>query len=157
MKSFTAISLLALFSSALAAPVEQSTDASTAATVSVSYDQKYDVGGSSLTTVACSDGVYGLISQGYSTFGSVPGFPNIGGAPTIPGWNSPNCGKCYQLHYAAGNIDRSIYVTAVDAAPGGFNIGLQAMNALTNGLAEQLGRVNVDYTEVPRSNCGFHN
>ncbi|KAF5866962.1 hypothetical protein ETB97_006806 [Aspergillus alliaceus] len=155
MKSFASASLLALISLALAAPVEQSTDATTAATISVSYDQKYDVAGSSLTTVACSDGVYGLISRGYSTFGSLPNFPNIGGAPTIPGWNSPNCGKCYQLHYKAGNVDKSIYVLGIDAAPGGFNIGLQAMNTLTNGLAEQLGRVNVEYTEVAGSNCGL--
>ncbi|KAF7594082.1 hypothetical protein BBP40_010219 [Aspergillus hancockii] len=154
MKTF-ATSLLALFSSALAAPVEQSSDATTAATVSVSYDQKFDVAGSSLTTVACSDGINGLINRGYSTFGSLPSFPNIGGAPTVGGWNSPNCGKCYQLHYQAGNIDKSIFVTAVDAAPGGFNIGLQAMNTLTNGLAEQLGRVSATYTEVAPSNCGF--
>ncbi|KAE8350624.1 Cerato-platanin-domain-containing protein [Aspergillus coremiiformis] len=154
MKSFAAVSLLALFSSALAAPVEQSA-AAAAITVSVSYDQKFDVAGTSLNTVSCSDGVNGLISRGYTTFGSVPGFPNIGGAPTVGGWNSPNCGKCYQLHYQAGNIDKSIFVAAVDSAPGGFNIGLQAMNTLTNGLAQQLGRVNVDYTEVAPQSCGF--
>ncbi|KAE8145986.1 Cerato-platanin-domain-containing protein [Aspergillus avenaceus] len=156
MKLFTTtLSLITLFSSSLAAPVDQAADATAAATISVSYDQKYDVAGSSLTTVSCSDGVYGLINQGFSTFGSLPSFPNIGGAPTVAGWNSPNCGKCYQLHYQAGNVDKSIYVTAIDAAPGGFNLGLQAMNSLTNGLAEQLGRVQATYTEVDRSNCGF--
>ncbi|KAJ5173514.1 Cerato-platanin [Penicillium coprophilum] len=126
-----------------------------AATVSVSFDPKYDVGTSSLTTVSCSNGINGLITQGYTDFASLPSFPNIGGAITIPGWNSPNCGKCYELHYSNGKIDNSINVLAVDAAPGGFNIGLQAMNNLTNGLAEQLGRVDATYVEVEDSVCGL--
>ncbi|PLN81007.1 Cerato-platanin-domain-containing protein [Aspergillus taichungensis] len=158
MKLFvTAASLVLLFlSSVQAVPVEQPEEAAAAATtVSVSYDPKYDVGSTSLTQVACSDGVNGLITEGFTTFATVPGFANIGGAPTIPGWNSENCGKCYQLHYQAGKIDKSIYVTAVDSAPGGFNIALTAMNKLTNGLAEQLGRVDATYTEVDRSLCGF--
>ncbi|PLB40221.1 allergenic cerato-platanin Asp F13 [Aspergillus candidus] len=158
MKLFvTAASLATLFlSSVQAVPVEQPEDAATAATtVSVSYDPKYDVGGTSLSTVACSDGVNGLLTEGFTTFDSVPGFANIGGAPTIPGWNSENCGKCYQLHYKAGKIDKSIYVAAIDSAPGGFNIALGAMNKLTNGLAEQLGRVDATYTEVDRALCGF--
>lgn len=158
MKFLTStIALLSLcLAPALAAPAEAPADASTAAaSVSVSYDTKYDVAGSSLTTVACSDGVNGLISQGYSTFGSLPKFPLVGGAPTIPGWNSPNCGNCYSLHYKAGKVDKTIYVTAIDAAPGGFNLGLQAMNQLTNGLAEQLGRVQATYALADPSKCGF--
>ncbi|KAJ5463896.1 Cerato-platanin [Penicillium sp. IBT 31633x] len=126
-----------------------------AETVSVSYDPKYDVGTSSLTTVACSDGANGLIPQGYTDFASLPSFPNIGGALTIPGWNSPNCGKCYQLHYSNGKIDKTINIIAIDAAPGGFNIGLRAMNTLTNGQAEQLGRIDVTYVEVDDSVCGL--
>jgi hypothetical protein len=124
-------------------------------TVSVSYDPKYDVRDSSLTTVACSDGPNGLIPRGYSTFGSLPNFPNIGGAITIPQWNSPNCGKCYELHYSNGKIDKKINVLAIDAAPGGFNIGLQAMNTLTNGQAEQLGRITATYVAVADSVCGM--
>ncbi|OQE34625.1 hypothetical protein PENCOP_c016G03223 [Penicillium coprophilum] len=126
-----------------------------APTVSVSFDPKYDVGTSSLTTVSCSNGINGLITQGFTDFASLPSFPNIGGAITIPGWNSPNCGKCYELHYSNGKIDNTINVLAVDAAPGGFNIGLQAMNDLTNGLAEQLGRVDATYVEVEDSVCGL--
>ena len=125
------------------------------ATVSISYDPKYDVGTSSLNTVSCSDGANGLVTKGYSNFASLPTFPNIGGAVTIPGWNSPNCGKCYALHYSNGKVDKTINVIAVDAAPGGFNIGLQAMNTLTNGQAEQLGRVDATYVEVDASACGL--
>ncbi|KAF7167898.1 hypothetical protein CNMCM5623_001045 [Aspergillus felis] len=152
MKFITPISLLSLFlSSALAVPTPE-TNAAAATAVSVSYDQAYDVAGTSMSTVSCSDGIYGLMTK-WPTFGSVPGFPRIGGAPTIPGWNSPNCGKCYALHYAAGNIDNTIYITAIDAAPGGFNIGLNAMNQLTNGLATQLGRVQATYEEADPSLC----
>ncbi|CAI7603016.1 unnamed protein product, partial [Penicillium glandicola] len=126
-----------------------------AETVSVSYDTSYDVGTSSLSTVSCSDGTYGLLTKGYTDFASLPTFPNIGGALTIPGWNSPNCGKCYALHYSSDTVDVTINVLAIDAAPSGFNIGLQAMNTLTNGQAEQLGRVDVTYVEVDASACGL--
>ncbi|EAU37999.1 allergen Asp f 15 precursor [Aspergillus terreus NIH2624] len=123
--------------------------ASAQQSVSVSYDQRYDVAGSSMNTVSCSDGVNGLTSK-WPTFGSVPKFPHIGGSPTIPGWNSPNCGKCYKLTYGG----KSIFVTAIDAAPGGFNLALSAMNDLTNGQAVNLGRVQATYQEVAKSNCG---
>lgn len=38
--------------------------AALAATVTVSFDQAYDNGGSSLATVACSDGANGLLTKG---------------------------------------------------------------------------------------------
>lgn len=153
------LTFVAFSSSTLAVPVQSSGPAASSSPIqlvsSVSYDTKYDQGTSSLTTVSCSNGVNGLMSQGYSTFNSLPGFPLIGGAPTVDGWNSPNCGKCYQIHYQEGNIDNTINMLAVDAAPGGFNLGLQAMNELTNGMAVQLGRVQASYSEVDRSLCGF--
>lgn len=149
--SATILSLLTLSTSTLAIPLTQRAEQ----TVSVSYDKKYDVAGSSLKTVACSDGVNGLIPQGYNTFKDLPNFPMIGGAPTIPGWNSPNCGKCYKLHFKAGNVDETVFVTAVDAAPGGFNLGLQAMNKLTNGMAVNLGRVDATYSQAEPADCGF--
>lgn len=117
--------------------------------------KSFDVGTSSLKTVSCSDGTNGLITQGYSTFNSLPGFPLIGGAPTVNSWNSPNCGKCYQLHYKNGNVDETINMLAVDSAPGGFNLGLEAMNRLTKGNAEQLGRIHGTYTEVDKTQCGL--
>lgn len=156
MKTFTTavLSLLALTTSTVAAPVETES-AAAGQTISVSYDQRYDAGGSSLTTVSCSDGVNGLMSRGYTNFQSLPGFPRIGGAPTVAGWNSPNCGGCYEVRYQAGNIDNVIYVTAVDASPGAFNLGLQAMNQLTNNMAVQLGRVDATYSVADPSKCGF--
>ncbi|KAJ5112727.1 Cerato-platanin-domain-containing protein [Penicillium argentinense] len=157
MKYFTAVTcaLIASFHLAGAAPAPQpeaAVEAAAAGTsVSVSYDPKFDVKGSSLNTVACSDGANGLVTKGYSTFGSLPSFPRIGGAPTIAGWNSANCGKCYSLSYKG----KSIKVLAIDAAPGGFNIGVEAMNLLTNNQAVQLGRVTATYTPLAASACGL--
>ncbi|CAG8897100.1 unnamed protein product [Penicillium egyptiacum] len=152
MKSTIAFTsaLLATLNLVAAAPAPAAAE-----TVSVSFDPKYDVGTSSLKSVSCSDGANGLVTQGYTDFASLPSFPNIGGAITIPGWNSPNCGKCYALHYSNGKVDKTINVIAVDTAPGGFNIGLQAMNTLTNGQAEQLGRVAATYVEVDAKACGL--
>lgn len=117
----------------------------------LSYDTTYDEPSLSLTAVACSNGEYGLMTQGYTTLGSLPTYPNLGGAYTVTGWNSPACGSCYEITYG----DTSLYVTAVDVALEGFNLSEEAMNVLTGGLAIELGRVNVNSTEVDPSFCGL--
>ena len=122
-----------------------------AATVTVSYDETYDNADGQLTTVACSDGPNGLITKGYDTFGSLPHFPNIGGAAAIAGWGSAQCGSCWQLTYGG----RSINVLAVDHADEGFNIAKGAMDMLTDGQAAFLGRVDADVTQVDASQCGL--
>ncbi|KAI0657231.1 immunomodulatory protein [Cubamyces menziesii] len=119
--------------------------------VTVSYDQTYDSSSGSLATVACSDGSNGLLTKGYSTFGSLPHFPNIGGAAAIAGWNSDQCGTCWQLTYNG----KSINVLAIDHAESGFNIALGAMNTLTNGQAVQLGRIDATVKQVAASQCGL--
>ncbi|KAF9523754.1 Cerato-platanin [Crepidotus variabilis] len=118
--------------------------------VSVSYDTNYD-SDASLATVACSDGTNGLLTKGYTTFPTLPRFPYIGGVPAITGYNSPACGTCWQLTYQGA----SIYVLGIDASPSNFNIALGAMNALTNGQAVALGRIDVDYAKVANSDCGL--
>lgn len=124
---------------------------SSATQVSVSYDNHYDDPNLDLRKVSCSDGENGLVPKGYQTAGSLPKFPFVGGAMTIPGWNSPNCGKCYSLTWN----NNTIYVTAIDAAPQGFNIAFAAMDKLTGGLATQLGRVTATYAPAAPSECGF--
>ncbi|KAG6375800.1 Cerato-platanin [Boletus reticuloceps] len=116
---------------------------------SVSYDTTYDDASLSLSSVACSNGVYGLETKGYTTLGSLPDFPYIGGAYTVTGWDSPACGTCYSLTYGG----TTIYVLAVDVALDGFNISEEALNALTGGLAVELGRVNANATPVAASYC----
>nr|BAN04647.1 cerato-platanin-like protein 1 [Grifola frondosa] len=122
-----------------------------ASTVQVTYDQTYDVASNSLAIVACSNGANGLLTKGFTTFGSLPDFPFIGGAQAVAGWNSPNCGTCWQLQY--GNT--TINVLAVDHAGSGFNIGLDAMNKLTNNHAVELGVVQVASKQVAASVCGL--
>ncbi|KAL2003189.1 hypothetical protein VTN02DRAFT_4689 [Thermoascus thermophilus] len=126
-------------------------DAADAGTVEVKYDTTYDNPGLDLNTVSCSDGVNGLVTKGYKTAGSLPSFPRVGAAFTVS-WNSPNCGKCYQLTYNG----KSIYITAIDSATnGGFNIAQEALDELTGGLATQLGHVQATYAEAAPANCGF--
>lgn len=113
---------------------------------SISWDPVYGNGGQSLATVACSDGSNGLLTKGYTTFSSLPQYPNIGGSPTVAGWNSANCGKCYNLYY--GSV--VVKVRAVDTAPGGWNVNKAVLDKLTGGRAEAVGRVNGEYEVV---NC----
>ena len=141
-KAFTLAALALLIPSALGA---------TEATMTVSYDETYDSGSTSLANVACSDGTNGLLTKGFSTFSSLPHFPNIGGAAAIAGWNSAQCGTCWQLTYNGRNIN----VLAVDHAGSGFNIALGAMNTLTNGQAKSLGRINASVKQVAASACGL--
>ncbi|KAF5386696.1 hypothetical protein D9615_001977 [Tricholomella constricta] len=129
---------------------------SMALAVTLSYDPTYDNSQGSLTTVACSDGPNGLITAGFKTFGALPKFPYIGGAAAVEGWNSANCGTCWQLTYTnTKGVKKSINVLAVDHANAGFNIALAAMNDLTGGQAIQLGRIDVASTKVASSVCGL--
>ncbi|KIY50660.1 Cerato-platanin [Fistulina hepatica ATCC 64428] len=123
------------------------------ATVPVTYDETYDNWSQSLDTVACSNGQNGLLTKGYTTFGSLPDFPYIGGAQAVTGWNSPNCGTCWKLYYPVTGV--SINVLAIDFAGSGFNIALEAMNVLTDGDAVDVGRVEVEAFQVDASVCGL--
>ncbi|KUI52612.1 Protein SnodProt1 [Cytospora mali] len=118
----------------------------------VSYDTGYDDASRSLTVVSCSDGTNGLITKyGYQTQGAIPDFPYVGGADVIAGWNSADCGTCWQLSYGG----RTINVLAIDHAASGFNIGETAMNTLTNNQAAALGRVDATAVQVDITECGL--
>lgn len=119
--------------------------------VSVSWDSAYDDSGASLATVACSDGTNGLLTKGFTTFGSLKNFPNIGGAPAVGGWNSASCGTCWKLTFNG----KSINVLAIDVGQEGFNLSQEAMDKLTNGQAVALGRVDATATQVAASACGL--
>ena len=124
---------------------------SVASAVDVRYDTTYDNSQGSLSTVACSDGANGLLTKGYTTFGSLPSFPNITAAQAVAGWNSPACGSCWQITYGG----ESINVTAVDHAGDGFNLSLEAMNTLTDGNAVEFGVVSAQATQIDPQYCGL--
>ncbi|TFK45633.1 Cerato-platanin [Heliocybe sulcata] len=118
----------------------------------VSWDSAYDNANQSLATVACSDGVNGLMTKGYTTFGSLLTFPYIGGAQAIAGWNSASCGTCWNITYGTTTIT----VLAIDHAGSGFNIGEEAMNTLTGGYAVEYGIVQATTsTQVAAGACGL--
>lgn len=124
----------------------------TTAALTVSYDKGYDLSDRSLNDVACSDGENGLITRfGWSVQGDASNFPNIGGAPAVEGWNSPECGSCWELKYDGNTVN----ILAVDVSIGGYVVSLTAMDELTRGLGEQLGRVEVDAKQVEDSVCGI--
>ena len=126
------------------------------AQLTVSFDPRYDDPNQSLTTVACSDGSNGLITRGFTTFGSLPHFPLIGGGPAVQGFNSPNCGTCWKLTFVnAQQVPTSINVLIIDVATPNYNIALEAMNDLTGGQAESLGRVPVTAVQTQASDCGL--
>ncbi|KAG5928375.1 hypothetical protein E4U42_000768 [Claviceps africana] len=121
-----------------------------AGAIHISWDPGYDRSDRSLTEVACSDGQNGLLRR-FPAQGNVPGFPNIGGAQDIAGWNSPNCGTCWLLQYG-GN---SVKIVALDHAGSGFNIGQRAMDALTGGRAVEVGHVDAAVTQLLPRDCGL--
>jgi hypothetical protein len=123
----------------------------------VSYDEAYDVASASLTTVACSDGPNGMLTRNFTTFGSLPKFPYIGGFVGVAGWNSPNCGSCHQLTFTnvTSGAKKSINILVIDSTDVGYNVALAAMNELTGGRAKALGRLNVTDISVNRSVCGL--
>ncbi|EGN96312.1 hypothetical protein SERLA73DRAFT_76289 [Serpula lacrymans var. lacrymans S7.3] len=121
----------------------------------LTYDETYDNAALSLDYVACSDGVNGLISKGYTTLGSLPTFPNVGGVFAVTGWDSTACGSCWDVTYTSPTGTTNLLVTAVDTGADGFNLSLEAMNTLTNGEAVFLGNVTVTATEVAPSQCGL--
>ena len=135
----------------------------------VSYDTGYDDASRALTSVTCSDGPNGLITKyGWANQGAVAGFPRIGGYQGVEKWNSAQvrgveilsfaaadqdsqCGTCYGVTYNG----KTVYVLAVDHTDTGFNLAKAAMDELTNGQAEQLGRIEAQYAPVELSNCGL--
>jgi hypothetical protein len=119
----------------------------------VTYDSTYDRPNDSLASVACSNGANGLLTKGFTTFGSLPNFPFIGGVQPVESWNSANCGSCWNLTY----LGTTVSILAVDHAGDGFNIAQAAMDKLTNGVGIQLGHVDVTVHRVVPSVCGLKN
>ena len=65
----------------------------------VKYDPVYNNAGQSLSTVACSDGSNGLLTKGFTTFSSLPSYPNIGASQYVGGYNDADCGSCWNITY----------------------------------------------------------
>ena len=122
----------------------------------LSHSEFYDNAQESLRNVTCSDGEYGLKTAGYTTFGSLPSFPMIEGAPQVSSRNPRFCGSCWQLTYTdAKGVPAYLNITAIDVSEGDFIISLEGMDNLTNGRAKSLGSVDISAVRVPESSCGL--
>lgn len=119
-------------------------------TASATFDTDYDDASLSLSTVTCSNGENGLVTKGYNTVGDLP-TQDVAGSLTVKGWNDVNCGACYSLSYK----NETVYVVAIDAAIGEFNVAQKVLDKLTHGHAQEFGSVPVDYEKVDELNCGF--
>ncbi|KAF5364542.1 hypothetical protein D9757_010973 [Collybiopsis confluens] len=120
------------------------------------FDTVYDIANQSLATVACSTGANGLLTRGFTTFGSLPTFPNIGGASAITGFNSAQCGSCWNVTFTnATGISRSLNILAIDVASPGFVVSQEAMDNLTNNNAVAFGVVNVVSAQLSAAACGL--
>ncbi|KAH9887581.1 Cerato-platanin [Cubamyces lactineus] len=137
---FTSFAALIVAAAALAT--------STTAT-KVTWDATYDNKNGDLNTVACSNGKNGLVTKGYTTFGSLPD-PYVGGVAGVT-WNSTECGSCWKLSYKGNNIN----VIAIDYAAQGFNIGKGAMKALAGDAGVAAGSVDAQSIQLTNINCGF--
>ena len=117
------------------------------------FDATYDNAELSLDNVACSDGANGLKTKNpnYTTLGSLPTFPDVGGVDTVLGWNSTACGACYAVTYGSNTVN----ILAVDKSTAGFVVSQEAMDTLTGGQAVALGRVDVSFVSVDPSVCGL--
>ncbi|RAO65956.1 uncharacterized protein BHQ10_001968 [Talaromyces amestolkiae] len=155
MKNFAATAIAALLAltanAAPADPTSTTPSASPAAqtSVSVQYDTTYDNSSFPISHVACSDGPNGLEGKGYNTLGQLPDFPYVGASPTIPGWDSPNCGACYNITYNTV----SLYVMGIDSSTSAFVLSQAALDRLTGGQAVALGQVTAFYDSVDSSHC----
>lgn len=136
--------------SAIAALLAFSASALAQQNVPVTFDYNFDSPDANLVGFACSTGSNGLVTKGYNTTGELPSFPRIGGAYVVGGYNSPNCGTCWQLTYNGVSIN----VLVIDTAGVGFNINLDAYNELTNGQGSS-GKVYVTASQVDGAACGM--
>ena len=114
---------------------------------SITGDTKFDDPTLPLTDVKCSS----LVSMGYTTLSSLPDFPFVGAGYVVTGWDSPECGACWQFYYAASN--ETINVVLVDSCPNGFVISEEALDALTGGPVS--GEIVITATQVDASVCGL--
>ncbi|KAK1756937.1 eliciting plant response-like protein [Echria macrotheca] len=127
--------------------------ATTSLATTVSFDPGYDEPSRPISVLACSDGVNGLTTRfGWHSQDDIPSFPHIGGAEAVAGWNSPACGTCWSATYHG----KTIYVLAVDHTDAGLNVGHEAMEELTGGNADMLGRIEADVALVDGGYCGLH-
>ncbi|KAF8913647.1 cerato-platanin-related secreted protein [Mucidula mucida] len=127
-----------------------------AGTSKLGYDDHYGIGSTSLSTTACSNGENGLMTRGYTTLDSLPTYPYVTSSYAVPGWNSPQCGACWNLSYTDNTgKTNSIKVTVIDHAQEGWYTTVAAMDDLTSGHALEYGLVDIVTKALKPVDCGL--
>ncbi|CAF1558914.1 unnamed protein product, partial [Didymodactylos carnosus] len=110
-----------------------------------------------LTSVACSDGLNGLISKyGYNSV--APLYPYVMAMSGVS-WNSPQCGTCWKITNEATGTSVNIAVIdgagSVDGYGAHFDISPDAFNQLDSGSGAGMaaGHMIVQYEQVDTSSC----
>ncbi|KAM5359903.1 hypothetical protein ACJZ2D_014106 [Fusarium nematophilum] len=118
--------------------------------ISVTYSNNYN-GSFPVNQLACWKEGVGLMPgyDGWKTVGNIP--PRVMAFDTVEEPDSPSCASCWELVY--GQESRAFLV--VDRAETGIILSLEGMNSLTGDKAEELGRVDVNATQVDMINCGI--
>lgn len=109
-----------------------------------------------LTETACS--AFGK-QFNFRTLGDIADIVNVSddvflGATDFVAGVGSLCGSCWEVVKTEG-AQTAIRVFTVDHVRNGFNVELDGLNALTGGRGKELGKANVEVTQVPPSACGF--
>ncbi|KAF3930407.1 hypothetical protein AA313_de0209176 [Arthrobotrys entomopaga] len=130
--------------------------AAASATV-LKWDNNYSpTANNQLTIFACSDGPNGIITkQHVSTVPQLvaklkPGV-TIGAVQTVAGWNSQNCGKCYNARNPRNN--KSQLFVAIDVGKDGAIFGPAQFSAISDTGNTDEGSFVVYLSEQPDSSC----
>ena len=108
-------------------------------TMCATFDTMYDNRCGSLNSLAYSN-VFrenGLAAR-FPTFGNIPTFLFIGGAPDVA-FNSPKCGGCWKL--ISKMTGASLIMSTIDNGGSGFNL---AREAFVTSNSNQIGQVMLD-------------
>ncbi|RPA92897.1 hypothetical protein L873DRAFT_1816845 [Choiromyces venosus 120613-1] len=108
-----------------------------------SFDNVYYLPDLPTLDLACSNGVTGLSSTlGFDRISQVPHYPLVGAIE-----------KCFRVTNQQGG--QSINIISVDHADMGLVLSLAALDQLTGGQGQVLGRVNVRHEEIGGWECGL--
>ncbi|KAL6860808.1 Cerato-platanin domain-containing protein [Trichoderma novae-zelandiae] len=119
-----------------------------AETVSATFNSLYDDPYRSLSEVVCwRENIGFMPNLDWTLQQDAVGFI---GVDKIKGLNSGKCFTCWTLSYEG----RAISLLALDGADSGVVMSFNALQYLTDGRAQELGRVDIEAVEVDTSECG---
>ncbi|TFB06920.1 Protein SnodProt1 [Trichoderma ghanense] len=119
-----------------------------AETMSATFNTLYEDPSRSLSEVTCWRKNIGFMPNlDWTLQQDAAGFI---GLDKINGLNSGKCFTCWRLSYEG----RAISLLALDGTDSGVVMSFRALQYLTDGRAQELGRVEIDAVEADTSECG---